>query len=91
MTYNLTLNNDDAKPIPYAIQVGDKLIRVDTLIKDHPLRCNVICIQGTPAQQIRVHCVASDIIIEPSPMLSIIPELHDLESKPSDSKTPEVS
>jgi hypothetical protein len=71
MTYNLTIHNKGALPIPYLSRVGEHDPIVDGLFKDRPLHVDALFIGATSSNQMLIHCTKQDIIIDPSPDLEI--------------------
>ena len=74
MTYNLTIKNNGALPIPYVTKVGDAFA-VDQLYTKKELLCDALYIGATPQKQILIHCTHNDYIFDLSSDLEI--NLHN--------------
>ena len=70
MTYNITIKNNGALPIPYVIRVGDQ-IAAESLYKDKELHCDALFIGATPQHQLLIHCTKVDYIFQPDQNLEI--------------------
>jgi len=81
MTYNLTITNKGALPIPYITKVGEALA-VDALYSKKELMCDALFIGATPQKQLLVHCTTVDYVFDPSPDLEINLNLHATTKKP---------
>lgn len=75
MKYNTTIQNDGALPIPYAVTVGGKIARIDTLTRDKPQFLDVSYITGTVGGDLRLVCVGErsgyEMVINVTPDLNI--------------------
>lgn len=76
MNPNIELRNEDALPIPFAIQQADR-IKVNNLYNSTPLLLNVSWIGITLQGQLTLRCNASDgtfdLVIDRAPSLLIKP------------------
>ena len=81
MTYNITVKNKDALPIPYIIRVGDS-VAAEALHSKQELMCDALLIGATNQSQFLIHCTKADYIFQPSPALEILFPALDKTPKP---------
>jgi len=65
MTYNLTVKNNGALPIPYVIKCGEAFA-AESLYTKKELHCDALYIGATPQKQLLIHCTTVDYIIDMS-------------------------
>jgi hypothetical protein len=73
MTYNITVKNKGALPIPYITKCGEQMA-VDSLYSKKDLFCDALFIGATGSKQLLIHCTTVDYIVDPTPDLEI--EFH---------------